>query len=307
MLIHSFVITISSGESFARDIFGFPIPRPPIWVSYIPYLGFFIGVAFEFVSIHGLVGIAVSGILFVIGSFLVGLTLKEETVDEPSIPDDLPDVIKQELTGKSEASQSSLFSDVGLDTPSNENNNTLADPYESEKTNFICTLVGNLVAARLKGDINDLDLYNSIIRLISNTDFGVKEDLKPIVGWLDEHDSPEEMGEALKNIEKVESAVGKDYVEGIMRLAYAYSPDLQKETELPLTQKSEEENVKTTEKEPIIFLGEKLDPEHYPILYKKAKNHPASLKRDLLGLAKVWHEGNIRATMNALEVDLEHG
>lgn len=121
LLIHSFVVTGSSDESFARDVFGFPIPHPPIWVSYIPYLGFFIGIVFEFLSTHGLVGVVISGILFGIGGLLVGLAPKEEVTTEPSIPDDLPDVIKQELIGKSGAGQPGLFNDVEPATPSDEN------------------------------------------------------------------------------------------------------------------------------------------------------------------------------------------
>ncbi|OGY20797.1 MAG: hypothetical protein A3A65_01325 [Candidatus Chisholmbacteria bacterium RIFCSPLOWO2_01_FULL_49_14] len=57
---------------------------------------------------------------------------------------------------------------------------------------------------------------------------------------------------------------------------------------------------------PIIFLGEKLDPEYYPILYEKAKKHPEELKRQLLSLAKL-PGGSIRSAKQALESDLQHG
>ena len=80
LLIHFFVITADPNESFSRDIFGFPIPHPPLWTSYVPYLGFFIGIIFEFSSIHGLIGIVASGTLFCVGSFLMGLGEKEKGV-----------------------------------------------------------------------------------------------------------------------------------------------------------------------------------------------------------------------------------
>jgi hypothetical protein len=80
LLIHSFIVTGNSDESFARDLFGFPIPHPPVWTSYIPYLGSFLGFIFEFLSIHGLIGIAVSGTLFCVGGFLISLGGKEKEV-----------------------------------------------------------------------------------------------------------------------------------------------------------------------------------------------------------------------------------
>lgn len=61
-----------------------------------------------------------------------------------------------------------------------------------------------------------------------------------------------------------------------------------------------------TKAKPIIFLGEKLDPKHYPILYKWAKTNPETLKRQLLSLARL-PGGSIRSAMQNLESDLEHG
>jgi len=58
--------------------------------------------------------------------------------------------------------------------------------------------------------------------------------------------------------------------------------------------------------EPLEFLGEKLDPLYYPILYRWAKEHPDTLKRTLLSLAKAWG-GSLRSAKQALESDLEHG
>ena len=77
LLVHSFIVTGSRNEPFARDLFGFPIPHPPLWTSYIPYLGGFLGFIFEFFSIHGLVGLVISGTLFMVGGFLVGISDKK--------------------------------------------------------------------------------------------------------------------------------------------------------------------------------------------------------------------------------------
>lgn len=60
------------------------------------------------------------------------------------------------------------------------------------------------------------------------------------------------------------------------------------------------------DKKTITFLGEKLDSENYPILYKRAKENPETLKRTLLSLAK-QPGGSIVNAMQSLESDLEHG
>jgi len=59
ILIFSFVLTKSPNESFSRDILGLSIPTPPVWTSFIPYLGGFLGFIFEFFSLHGLVEILI--------------------------------------------------------------------------------------------------------------------------------------------------------------------------------------------------------------------------------------------------------
>lgn len=104
LLIHLFIVTGSPDESFARDIFGFPIPHPPIWTSHIPYLGFFIGIIFELFSIHGLVGLAISGMLLYIGGFLMSFSerkndknSKQREIKEIIANPSLPDGIKQEF------------------------------------------------------------------------------------------------------------------------------------------------------------------------------------------------------------------
>lgn len=65
------------------------------------------------------------------------------------------------------------------------------------------------------------------------------------------------------------------------------------------------ENKKKKE-QPIEFLGEKLDPKCYPILYKWALRNPETLKSQLLSLANL-HGGSIVNAMQNLESDLAHG
>ena len=78
LLIHSFIVTGSPDESFARDFFGFPIPHPPLWTSYIPYLGFVLRIIFEFFSIHGLVGLVIFFVFLFIGGLLMRLGDEKE-------------------------------------------------------------------------------------------------------------------------------------------------------------------------------------------------------------------------------------
>ena len=58
---------------------------------------------------------------------------------------------------------------------------------------------------------------------------------------------------------------------------------------------------------PITLLGELIDPDNQPILYRKAKVNKPELERQLKSIAEKWHEGSIRAAILALESDLEHG
>lgn len=57
----------------------------------------------------------------------------------------------------------------------------------------------------------------------------------------------------------------------------------------------------------VSILGESIDQENMPILYKWAKTNPETLESQLKSIAKAWHRGNIRAAMQALESDLQHG
>ena len=79
LFIHSTLVVGSPEEDFARDLFGFPIPHPPVWTSFIPYLGYFLGVIFEFFSLHGLVGLVIAIVLFSIGGFLMRLSETRES------------------------------------------------------------------------------------------------------------------------------------------------------------------------------------------------------------------------------------
>lgn len=57
LVIHSFII-VSDGI-VATDIFGFQIPEAPLWTTYIPVVGWLIGLIFEYFSLHGLVGVVI--------------------------------------------------------------------------------------------------------------------------------------------------------------------------------------------------------------------------------------------------------
>jgi hypothetical protein len=57
----------------------------------------------------------------------------------------------------------------------------------------------------------------------------------------------------------------------------------------------------------LTILGEDIDPDNEPKLYKWALTNPETLERQLKSIANAWHEGNIRAAIIALESDLEHG
>ena len=55
-----------------------------------------------------------------------------------------------------------------------------------------------------------------------------------------------------------------------------------------------------------MVLGEEIDPDNMPKLYRWAKENPETLERQLKSIAKVWHNGDIRSAMIAFESDLEH-
>lgn len=50
-----------------------------------------------------------------------------------------------------------------------------------------------------------------------------------------------------------------------------------------------------------------IDPDNQPILYSKALANMPELERQLQSIAKVWHNGDVRSAILALEMDLGHG
>lgn len=57
----------------------------------------------------------------------------------------------------------------------------------------------------------------------------------------------------------------------------------------------------------VVILGENLDEDNFPVLFRWAKENPETLTRQLKSAADKWHNGSIAAAMQALESDLEHG
>lgn len=78
LFVHNSLLTKSPDEPFARDLFGFYVPTPPVWTSHIPYIGFVIDVIFESFSLHGLVGLVILGVLGGLGGFFLKLESKNE-------------------------------------------------------------------------------------------------------------------------------------------------------------------------------------------------------------------------------------
>ncbi|MCX6706405.1 MAG: hypothetical protein NTV24_04905 [Candidatus Woesebacteria bacterium] len=64
--------------------------------------------------------------------------------------------------------------------------------------------------------------------------------------------------------------------------------------------------IKKRKQNPIMVLGEVIDPDNMPILYQKAKNHKPELERQLKSLSESL-KGSVRASIINLENDLEHG
>lgn len=65
LVSNMFLVRISSGVSY--DLLGFVIPQPPVWTSFIPWLGAVIGTLFEFFSLHGLVTLIIFYLLMYLG------------------------------------------------------------------------------------------------------------------------------------------------------------------------------------------------------------------------------------------------
>ncbi len=67
----------------------------------------------------------------------------------------------------------------------------------------------------------------------------------------------------------------------------------------------QKQNIKVNKE--ILVLGEIIDPDNFPVLYRWAKRNPETLEKQLQSIAKAWHEGSIRSAMVAFESDLGHG
>ena len=87
------------------------------------------------------------------------------------------------------------------------------------KNDFITSIVGNLIASYLKGDLTELDLYNSILRLIYSSDKETKGSLNKVIAFLNEIEGlTEEERKKQYYLPTLETNVGQDYVEGLNRI-----------------------------------------------------------------------------------------
>jgi len=70
-LVLSFIV--KSDGKVTYDLLDLRIPTPPLWTSYIPYIGPFIEFLFQFFSIHGLITLTVAGVISSIGLYILEL------------------------------------------------------------------------------------------------------------------------------------------------------------------------------------------------------------------------------------------
>jgi len=85
-----------------------------------------------------------------------------------------------------------------------------------EKFNYF-VMIGHLVSIYKKGQIRDVDLFNSIIRLVYFSDVD-KNLLKTVIDWLNFHEKNNTAPEVQYDSQNVKKAVGEDYFEGLTRL-----------------------------------------------------------------------------------------
>ena len=81
-----FVLTFvvkSDGLTGTEDLLGFAIPQPPQFTTFIPYIGYVIGIFFEMLSLHGIVTILVPLALIGVG-MKIDKYIEEERVEKPS-------------------------------------------------------------------------------------------------------------------------------------------------------------------------------------------------------------------------------
>jgi hypothetical protein len=79
-------------------------------------------------------------------------------------------------------------------------------------------MIGSLIAIHRENKIDDLDLYNSILRIVY---FSTEEDklkLKKIVEWLDTPEKSNTDKHEQYSYENVTKNTGEEYREGLMRI-----------------------------------------------------------------------------------------
>ena len=69
-LVLTFVVK-SDGVSGVQDLLGLTIPQPPAFTTFIPYLGYVIGIVFEMFSLHGVIALGLPLLLVGTGMHLV--------------------------------------------------------------------------------------------------------------------------------------------------------------------------------------------------------------------------------------------
>lgn len=84
-----------------------------------------------------------------------------------------------------------------------------------EKFNYF-EMVGSLISAYKENRISDIDLFNSIIRLVYSTSAIDKEALKNVVDWFNFHEEKNTPPEVQYSAQNVKENVGQDYFEGLM-------------------------------------------------------------------------------------------
>ena len=79
-------------------------------------------------------------------------------------------------------------------------------------------MVGHLVSMHRDKKIDDLDLYNSILRLIYSADEDSKAQLKGVVEWLNNEEAGNVDRREQYSFKNVTGNAGEDYREGLMRI-----------------------------------------------------------------------------------------
>ena len=79
-------------------------------------------------------------------------------------------------------------------------------------------MAGHLVAMHRDKKIDDLDLYNSILRLIYSADEDSKVQLRRVVEWLDKDEKNNTDRREQYSFKNVTENAGEDYREGMMRI-----------------------------------------------------------------------------------------